>query len=104
MLPEAWQVRVSPKGRLTGSPPLYSAGVARDYRAVARDRLSAEELPQVQIVPAISHNNELQVWIRTGYYRGGTSGVDRPKVTLASDIKELITQTDSIIDLGWVPG
>ena len=59
MLPEAWQVRVSPKGRLTGSPPLYSAGVARDYRAVARDRLSAEELPQVQIVPATSHNNEL---------------------------------------------
>jgi hypothetical protein len=37
-------------------------------------------------------------------YRGGTSGVDRPRVTLASDIKELITQTDSIIDLGWVPG
>jgi len=59
MLPEAWQVRVSPKGRLTGSPPLYSAGVARDYRAVARDRLSAEELPQVQIVPATSHKNEL---------------------------------------------
>ena len=56
MLPEAWQVRVSPKGRLTGSPPLYSVGVARDYRAVARNRLFAEELPQVQIVPVTSHN------------------------------------------------
>ena len=37
-------------------------------------------------------------------YRGGTSGVDRPRVTLASDIKELMTENNSIIDLGRVSG
>ena len=74
---------------IKSNPPLYSSGVAHDYHAVARDRLSAEELFPVQIVLVTLHGIFYRFGLGIVIERGGTSGVDHPRVALASGISWL---------------